>query len=425
MRNNKGITLVALIITIIILIILAGISINLVLGENGLFGRALQAREDYAKAEQDEQTAFNALLAEIDKIGQGGSSGTTPEEPVKEPTTTAEAVKQPQHTFNKNIPVHDEYGNPVVIPAGFHIVPNGTDDVEYKYSTNTGTPTVQDGIVIADEEGNQFVWIPVGDIKNREGGSTPIQLQRCTFNASTGVPENVTTEGTVISYGIDIDCIEETKEEHEVSGKGNTIATDINAFKTSATTNHGYYLARYEASYKDGIKPYSKPSTSFEDSYTPPTTLGQLWNNITQQNAATAAKAMYGENDNFTSDLVNSYAWDTAIVFIETYSNGNSNYANQKSRNSSLGNTGERKNDGDSDTTDKVCNIYDMSSNCEEWTTETCMFADDSFVFPCVSRGGSAFNTDYCTSAGGNSSATGSYYKTTFRPALYICSSAS
>ena len=44
-QNNKGITLIALVLTIIILIILAGISINLILGDNGLLGKAKDARE--------------------------------------------------------------------------------------------------------------------------------------------------------------------------------------------------------------------------------------------------------------------------------------------------------------------------------------------------------------------------------------------
>ena len=39
-KNSKGITLVALVVTIIVLIILAGISINLVLGENGIITKA-------------------------------------------------------------------------------------------------------------------------------------------------------------------------------------------------------------------------------------------------------------------------------------------------------------------------------------------------------------------------------------------------
>ena len=48
-HENKAITLIALVITIIVLIILAGVTINLTLGQNGLFTRAKQASEDLTK----------------------------------------------------------------------------------------------------------------------------------------------------------------------------------------------------------------------------------------------------------------------------------------------------------------------------------------------------------------------------------------
>ena len=129
---------------------------------------------------------------------------------------------------------------------------------------------------------------------------------------------------------------------------------------------------------------------------------------------------MYDENSNFTSDLVNSYAWDTAIVFIEKYSDGNSNYANETPKNDDLGNTGKRE-DG---TTDKVCNIYDMASNFGEWTTETSMSTSDYNSFPCVYRGGSYDIVGRVTSTREcNDSSFG--YGEVFRPTLYIGSAVS
>ncbi|MCI8352685.1 MAG: hypothetical protein HFJ58_03645, partial [Clostridia bacterium] len=63
MVNNKGITLIALIITIIILLILAGVTINLILGENGLFSTAQKAGEDYKQAGAREK--LEAILVEL------------------------------------------------------------------------------------------------------------------------------------------------------------------------------------------------------------------------------------------------------------------------------------------------------------------------------------------------------------------------
>ena len=61
MRREKGITLVALVVTIIVLIILAGISINLVLGENGIITKSKQAKEKSEQATLNEQTALNEI----------------------------------------------------------------------------------------------------------------------------------------------------------------------------------------------------------------------------------------------------------------------------------------------------------------------------------------------------------------------------
>lgn len=55
MKKDRGITLIALVITIIVLIILAGVSINLVLGENGILVKAKQGKEEYAQASAKEK----------------------------------------------------------------------------------------------------------------------------------------------------------------------------------------------------------------------------------------------------------------------------------------------------------------------------------------------------------------------------------
>ncbi len=365
-KNNKGITLIALVITIIVLIILAGVSINLVLGENGLFTRARKAAEDYQQAAINEQEGFNALYDEIGKFEEGNIPDD--ENPSEEQESQKPMEPQLKNYIGKekavkeNTKVYDQYNNLVVIPTGFHIVSNGENNVVYQYTGNS-TPSVQDGIVIEDNEGNQFVWIPVGTINNKEENAektTTITLGRYTFDETNGTPSNPIIDGSTV---IENNFTEDTSDNQY----GNTIAKDIEAFKKSANDNGGYYLARYEASYNDGTKPLSQQSTGTPAEREQTPTVKGLWNNIQQPQAATAARAMYADNSNFTSDLVNSYAWDTAIVFIQKYS-GNSNYANETSKNSNIENTGERT----ENTTDKVCNIYDMASNCYEWSTESC-----------------------------------------------------
>ncbi|MGN1270305.1 MAG: hypothetical protein ACI4UU_05525, partial [Clostridia bacterium] len=134
------------------------------------------------------------------------------------------------------------------------------------------------------------------------------------------------------------------------------------------------------------------------------------------------ARNMYAGNKDINnnevgveSDLINSYAWDTAIVFIQKYSS-NTAYSKQTSENTSLANTGER-----TGTTDKVCNIYDMASNTIEWTTEYSTDTNISYAFPCVYRGGYYDNSFSYTAYRDDNDATNSYYDFfSFRLTLYV-----
>ena len=78
-KEENGITLIALIITIVILIILATITIDFAFGEDGLIKRAMQAKNLTEDATRKEQESLNSLLDEYDDIIGGG--GSTPEEP--------------------------------------------------------------------------------------------------------------------------------------------------------------------------------------------------------------------------------------------------------------------------------------------------------------------------------------------------------
>ncbi len=68
LKGQKGITLVALVITIIVLLILAGITISLTLGERGIFNMAQQAGQNYVNAAHKEDYALNTLLNDTNAI---------------------------------------------------------------------------------------------------------------------------------------------------------------------------------------------------------------------------------------------------------------------------------------------------------------------------------------------------------------------
>jgi len=77
MKREKGITLIALVITIVILIILAGVAINLTIGENGIFSKAKYASEQYANEQAKEETEIAKMPNEIDSHVEGNRETVT------------------------------------------------------------------------------------------------------------------------------------------------------------------------------------------------------------------------------------------------------------------------------------------------------------------------------------------------------------
>lgn len=388
-RNTKGITLIALVVTVIVLIILAGVSISLVLGQNGIVNKAEKAKENTELAKTEEETILNDLAKQIEEGTSGGT--TNPQETIK----TVEEVKDGDY-FNKPTTIKDNNGNLIKVPEGF------------KVAEDSGI-NVTEGIVIEDNDiidgignnrGNQYVWVPVGTgIKKADGKTVDITLGRYTF--ADGTDDKALDGTTVLAKGTPIlqqnaeNYADEvlinsrykelatsrigTVDESNHLNDTNTTALNLKRFVDSVKTNGGYYIARYEASYGTDGKANSKVSNNFIDTpETAPTTEGTLWNNITQINSATASRGLY---TTATTDLMNSYAWNTAIVYIQNFSE-DTDYSWQDgvSINSSLSNTGSNG--------DEVCKINDMGSNCFEWTTEYSNNTSSSYVSPCSSTRG-------------------------------------
>ncbi len=67
MKNQKAITLISLVITIIILIILAGIGVNLSLGENGIYRRVREAKDKYLTAQKNEEKELSETENHIEE----------------------------------------------------------------------------------------------------------------------------------------------------------------------------------------------------------------------------------------------------------------------------------------------------------------------------------------------------------------------
>ncbi len=443
--KNEGITLIALVITIIILLILAGITISSLMG-NGLFEKANNASEKSKQAEAEElvklavfesigdngkinldilknrlkqlgatgiqetlpmTVKLNGTDIKIDENGnvivigstqgdeentggtnQGGDNPAIPEEP-KLPTKIKEA-KEIQTEFKETTTLKDDKDNEVTIPAGFKVAADSGD-------------SVQQGIVIEDVsasgdenvKGSQFVWIPVGKVKKDDGNISNITLGRYTFDTTTGEPtlqqsaDNYMEEVIIDSYCSELSTYREGIPSAGVDGL-NATAKNLKSFVEKTQHYGGFYLARYEASYASGYDissstPYTNAKCASKISVANSTDsmsydTGTLWHFVNELNASKVAINTYANSFSVKSDLVNSYAWDTAIVYIQKM--GNDNYANQKDGNGTLKNTGE--------TGDEKCKIFDMASNLRELTTEysKSKSSDTIEAYPVLTRGG-------------------------------------
>ena len=423
----KGITLVALVITIIIIIILATVTINMAFGDDGIIKRAELASDMYANdTAYTDQSMANAT-AYLDEMLNGVTGGGTEEPPVQTATTVTEA-KQNGLPFADKTVITDEKGNKITIPKGF------------KIPTDSGD-TVQQGIVIEDVsastdtavQGSQYVWIPVGTFTKDDGSaSNEIKLGRYTFSKTDGTtttPLQYAEDYAGEPVAIDSDFTETItydfgNESQGLDGRNATaknLAEFINSTKTiEKGGNGGYYIGRYEASYASGAKSSSevgdyancKAATKVSTAYALGMAYnsGTLWNNITQPAASKVAINTYEDSSSVKSDLMNSYAWDTAIVYIQEASTPN--YANATSKNDSLSDTGTNS--------DEVCKINDMASNVFEWTTEHSSGTGSSNAFPCVTRGGNYGNSYHYTAVRSYSNAAGSVSDFGFRIILYV-----
>ncbi len=372
--RERGITLIALVVTIIILLILSGVTLDIALSDNGLFKRAQEAADKYKKAQEDEEDILEELENQLDNL------------------TSIRDAKASKYEFEKTRTLSDINGNKVVIPGKFHI------------ASDSGI-TVQEGIVIEDSDGNQFVWVPVSNINGdnnastkeveqkkedliilNDGSKVEITLGRYIFkNNLNGNSELEDGTPILVQEGLKVESDEEEFKLHYISSLGkadyeeNTKlerksgeAKNLKEFIDSVEKNHGYYIARYEAGKEtDDNNLVSKAGQA-------------VWSNVTQPKASIAAREMYKDGDEeakyVESDLVNSYAWDTAIVFIETMED--KNYANMNRAENEIKKTGC--------TGDEECHIFDMAGNVWEWTTENCSSNEkNEMSATCVVRGGS------------------------------------
>jgi hypothetical protein len=257
-KTQKGITLIALVITIIVLLILAGITINLTIGQNGIITTAQQAGKNYQQAAEDEQTQLAEFLGETtDKINETASlaqwDGTVN---APELLTGMTAIK---------------FTDPTSSSEGTVVTTTANDASWYNYVTKQWANA-------QTQDGSMWVWIPRFAYK----------ITYYTDDTKT----EVSTEKT--SYGkIDVVFLEGTTDNYYVNGVKKTAqrATSTNtspdttadytvhpAFTNESKINYanggwdseltGIWVAKFEAGYAGGNNTATEKNSSV--AYTSP-----------------------------------------------------------------------------------------------------------------------------------------------------------
>ena len=371
MKKENGITLVALVVTIVVLIIIAGVTLSLTIGNGGIMKRAKTAVNDYASQDTKEEKYFNDLADWVDKNGKESGMAKVP--------VNTKATKN--GTINGQEP---NINNPI-IPQGYTPIDAG----DAKWGNGSSAPTqdsVDHGLVIKDDAGNEWVWVPVSTqmIKNMyETSSADIALtgetgattKMYTKTATIGGEEDKVTVSRTLPNGAewrepDLESYYDLREEYYKTILGfdtpkamaEVLVNEYEEMVNSVKKYSGFYIGRYELS-NEGVQK-GKDTLSNVNWYV-------LYNKCMELNAS----------DKVKSRMVWGLQWDLACDFIskkgdkKSIKNSTSwgNYVN------AVGNAavmvGTTKMYGNKQVTGyseywKANNIYDLAGNCEEWSQE-------------------------------------------------------
>ena len=323
--------------------------------------------------------------------GNSGNQGVENED-YNTATTVVDAISQNKpFEFDTTITDSCEPANSVRVPAGFKIA-------------QESATLVENGIVIEDTDGNQFVWIPAdtGDgqtVNMSNGENTKIVYERVNFGKQNDIYSNYT----------------ENLSEDE---------------KSSVEKWKGYYIGRYEAGDGEAINNGEKELRTSSSPQTHKVIIQKNqvpYNWITFDNAIVRAEEMSRiQSYTATTKLASSYAWDTAIKFIQLKNSNygttspEGNYTNSETFNyidiNEIEQQGPNNDIVPTGQTKAVSNIYDLGGNLWEYTSERKLNTGSPYVV----RGG-AYDVSYLDfPAGSRNNFNGVENETAgFRVALY------
>ena len=396
--HERGITLIALVITIVVLLILAAVSLNLVIGNEGILTRSKDTVDKYGRQAENEQQGLNNVETWLgEQFGDGTGSGED-KGVIKVPVNT-------KATSNGTIDGKEPNINNPIIPEGY-IPINAGNATWGDGSSSPAQGSVDNGLVIKDDSNNEWVWIPVeantlssmyttSTKKNGEiiSGGVGITTKIYTNSATIGKTGDTTTMSRSTTnteewrepdliVGIDSASYDKTESYYKTilgydspKAMAEAFTTDYANMIASIQKYGGFYIGRYELS-DEGVQK-GKATLTMTKWY-------NLYKKCTTLNAS----------DKVESKMIWGIQWDLACDFISKKGEQKSikdstkwgNYKNSTGTAAVM--DGKTKKYGSRQVTGyseywKANNIYDLAGNCYEWTQE-------------------AYNTNYRANRGGD-----------------------
>lgn len=182
MKKNKGITLIALVITIIILIILAGVSISVLFNQEGIITKAKKAKEDYANAQNEEAKTIGTLINSIDGNINEETGSTSSELKYWEYTTTNDGKiilskyigTNPEVIVKEKYKVNDKQYSTVMKKTNHSIAPTVVMDGPFINNENIEKVVFEDNITF---ESNSMNYVFSKCVKLKEVINIPNSIE--------------------------------------------------------------------------------------------------------------------------------------------------------------------------------------------------------------------------------------------------------
>ena len=365
-----------MVVTIVVLLILAGVTISLLLDENGIIKKSKDARREYGQAKANEQEDLSNLSDMID-------------EATAEPTPKVNVNTK----AGDNSTINGKKGNSnnPTIPKNYIPIDTATSTWG-DGSTAPSQDSVNHGLVIKDEKNNEWVWVPVPDVTVMCDTSNTTEYTLCGTTGDTAVKTKLYSKSGIISgktrttpgtttdpYFREPDLVTsyDVTDTYYKTILGDTgtkeqlaqlFVDEYKAMIESVSKYGGFYIGRYELS-ESGVKK-DQPTLTYTNWY-------NLYKKCKELNASNKVEArmIWGCQWDVTMNwLISSGAKTSDEVNKDSSTWGN--YSNYNTANNyTEGTAGYEKNAGSPQNTGssenwKANNIYDLAGNVSEWTQE-------------------------------------------------------